>query len=194
MDKQILKMSQIDLDQYLETQGANYFRLESELLSDIEQKQNSITTIEINFVQEISKALAIFAGFGFTAVQFSCLMLFFFGEVVLFSGIFWGMYWTRKVLESKNKLWNERAERFSNAFEKRKKIYFAVRDQLLNSFDGKHYSLKTDDQKKLEDANKILKEEVLNESLNRKFDSPIPILITTGAIGVSLLLAGILLT
>src|SRR3989344_7391099 len=93
-----IEMSSEDWDKFYESQGSQYFRLESEILKAHGDDQKKLLYEILTSTTQLIQVIGVVAGFGFTALGFVENRIFFIlGEFFLFVAILVGLLWTQKI-------------------------------------------------------------------------------------------------
>ncbi|HVW82582.1 MAG TPA: hypothetical protein VHC68_01390 [Candidatus Paceibacterota bacterium] len=115
-----IELSEAQFNEFYENFGSNSFQLQGRVLEDLGTKQLDIYFKSIGFATTVIGVVGLIAGFGFTALDHvESMALFFFGEVLLLGGLFYGLFWTQQKYQAEFKSLEEERKKLAAFYEKR---------------------------------------------------------------------------
>ncbi len=139
MEKTHDDSDQISLDEELfkefyDNFGSNSLQLQGRVLEDLGTKQLDIYFKSIGFATTVIGAVGLIAGFGFTAFGYvQSVFLFFVGEALLLSSLFYGLFWTQQKYQEEFKSLEEERRKLTGFYEKRNEKFLVVYNSWIST-------------------------------------------------------------
>lgn len=131
-----IEMSSEDWDKFYESQGSQYFRLESEILKAHGDDQKKLLYEILTSTTQLIQVIGVVAGFGFTALGFVENRSFFLlGEFFLFVAILVGLFWTQKIYRSNITASDKEVTRVKSVFADRFVVLKKIYDKALSDIE-----------------------------------------------------------
>lgn len=195
MNEEEIQLSTEEWDEFYESQGSKYFKLESEILAAHGEDQKTLLYKILNSTTQLIQVIGVVAGFGFTGLGYvKSDVLFFTGESLLFVAIFIGLFWTQKIYKSNFKGTNAEVERVKKIFKNRFEVFKKVYDKALSATEkGEAIKIPQPLLGQLMKKNNELLENYQDKEVKKKEWEPLSLLMFLFAIGgISLLLSFLL--
>ncbi|MBI4086209.1 MAG: hypothetical protein HY433_03155 [Candidatus Liptonbacteria bacterium] len=195
MNEEEIQLSTEEWDEFYESQGSKYFKLESEILAAHGEDQKTLLYKILNSTTQLIQVIGVVAGFGFTGLGYvKSDVLFFTGESLLFVSIFIGLFWTQKIYKSNFKGTNAEVERVKKIFKNRFEVFKKVYDKALSATEkGEAIKIPQPLLGQLMKKNNELLENYQDKEVKKKEWEPLSLLMFLFAIGgISLLLSFLL--
>lgn len=133
MSEKDIPMTELEWDKFYESQGLQYFQLESEILKAHGDDQKKLLYEILTSTTQLIQVIGVVAGFGFTALGFVENRTFFIlGESSLFVAILVGLFWTQKIYRSNITASDKEVIRVKSVFSDRYLVFKKIYDMALS--------------------------------------------------------------
>ncbi len=125
-DREII-LTQEQFEELHKNFGSSHFKLQGEVLKEFGEQKLSLYFKSIEFTTSVTNVIGIIAGFGFTAMGYvQSMFLFTFGEGLLLSALFHGIWWVQKIYTGEYNSINADTEKFRSFFNNRNEKYMEL--------------------------------------------------------------------
>ncbi len=185
-----IKLSSEAWDEFYESQGSSYLRLEGETLKAHGEDQKKLLYELFGSSKTLVQTIGVVAGFGFTGLGYvKNLPLFIGGEFFLFVAIFAGLFWTQTAYTSNLKSSLAQVAWLKKLFAERFAVFKKIYDKAMSDIqDGKEISVPRADAAALQKKNNDFLEKFTSQSETSDLKDPFRWLMVFFAIGGSLIL------
>ncbi len=130
---EIINLSIEQFQEFHEKLGSENFQLQSRIFEDYGKKKLDIYFKSIGFTTVVIGTAGLIAGFGFTAIsQIQSELLFFVGEALLLSSIFYGLFWIQNIYQGEFRSIEEEIKRLREFYDKRNEKYMVLYNEWMS--------------------------------------------------------------
>lgn len=113
--------------------GSESFQLQSRIFEDYGKKKLDIYFKSIGFTTVVIGTAGLIAGFGFTAInEIQSEFLFFIGEGLLLSSIFYGLFWIQSIYQGEFRSIEAEMKRLREFYDERNKRYMVLYNEWMS--------------------------------------------------------------
>lgn len=127
-----------EFEEFYENFGSKHLKMQGEILKDFGDKKIDIYFKSVGFTTSVTSVIGIIAGFGFTALGYTqSIFMFFLGEGLLVSALFYGLVWTQWIYAGEFNSLSADSEKFRKFFDDRNGrflalYYRALKERVIN--------------------------------------------------------------
>lgn len=130
---EIINLSIEQFQEFHEKLGSENFKLQSRIFEDYGKKKLDIYFKSIGFTTVVIGTAGLIAGFGFTAIsEIQSEFLFFVGEALLLSSIFYGLFWIQNIYQGEFRSIEEEMKRLREFYDKRNEKYMILYNEWMS--------------------------------------------------------------
>lgn len=126
---------ELDIEQFQEFHerlGSESFQIQSRIFEDYGKKKLDIYFKSVGFTTVVIGTAGLIAGFGFTAInEIQSGPLFFIGEALLLSSIFYGLFWIQGIYQAEFRSIEKELERLRDFYDKRNEKYMVLYNEWM---------------------------------------------------------------
>lgn len=120
--------------EFHEKLGSESFQLQSRIFEDYGKKKLDIYFKSIGFTTVVIGTAGLIAGFGFTAIsEIQSEFLFFVGEALLLSSIFYGLFWIQGIYQGEFRSIEAEMKRLREFYDERNKKYMVLYNEWMSN-------------------------------------------------------------
>lgn len=129
---EIINLSIEQFQEFHDKLGSENFQLQSRIFEDYGKKKLDIYFKSIGFTTVVIGTAGLIAGFGFTAInEIQSGFLFFIGEALLLSSIFYGLFWIQNIYQGEFRSIEEEIKRLREFYDKRNEKYMVLYNEWM---------------------------------------------------------------
>lgn len=130
---EIINLSIEQFQEFHEKLGSENFQLQSRIFEDYGKKKLDIYFKSIGFTTVVIGTAGLIAGFGFTAIsEIQSEFLFFTGEALLLSSIFYGLFWIQNIYQGEFRSIEDEMKRLRKFYDERNEKYMILYNEWMS--------------------------------------------------------------